>query len=341
MSRPKYYWHPLVKKMIVVCGSKKYSDIPAEQKYILAIEKAINQTKNQKNGDYKVQSIKDILLNRTETILSMAFKIGYSEKTIQNWINDFIRIVGFEAGYKRKEKKKMSIIDLTTELVRIEDARKTAFNIFLEAFNDIIKARKYQDEQFSERTEGHTQKYKNETFNSLFLERKEQEKEALKKAEKARQEFEVKYDEIIRLAKRKVDRAVLPKEEDYEQSVLSILKENALSLDNKISFLEDYYDKGNVTMLRVIVNSFTDEELTYCRITQGYTNIAGILGKVQSVINHPEQALNILEEWKRSVCAYTLRCDSVADIENDINFSKAFDITKALEEQKNIARNIL
>ena len=32
----------------------------------------------------------------------MAFKIGYSEKTIQNWINDFIRLVGFEAGYAAK-----------------------------------------------------------------------------------------------------------------------------------------------------------------------------------------------------------------------------------------------
>lgn len=106
MSRPKYYWHPLVKKMILVCGKKKYSDIPAEQKYILAIEKAIEQTKQQKNGDYKVQSIKDILLNRTETILSMTFKIGYSEKTIQNWINDFIRLVGFEAGYATEGRTK-------------------------------------------------------------------------------------------------------------------------------------------------------------------------------------------------------------------------------------------
>lgn len=99
MSRPRYYWHGIARKMI-----QRYPMLGEERSmqaaiFRQAIDEALDETAKLPNGELRLAAIKDVLIDQTRTLYGEAAKVNYSEKTVQNWINSFVRLVGKKAGY--------------------------------------------------------------------------------------------------------------------------------------------------------------------------------------------------------------------------------------------------
>lgn len=101
MSRPKYYWYPVAKRMVmqypILVQRNINGDI--ENDFIDAVQKAIAETEKEKDGKYRLIAIDFVLFKQTKTICGVAQELHYSERTIQSYINDFIRLVGRYVGF--------------------------------------------------------------------------------------------------------------------------------------------------------------------------------------------------------------------------------------------------
>lgn len=100
MSRPKYYWYGIAKKMAV--RYYKYKDAPASKQEITfkaAIEKALAETEKLPDGALRVKAVEDILFKNLKTYEGVANDLHYDWRTIQNWVNKFVNCVGRKAGY--------------------------------------------------------------------------------------------------------------------------------------------------------------------------------------------------------------------------------------------------
>ena len=84
MSR--LYWYGHVKKM---CG--RYADTESsnlqELMYESAITETIDEFMKQENGEIKLEVVKMVLLDRTETVIGAAHKVNYSADTKQTHNN--------------------------------------------------------------------------------------------------------------------------------------------------------------------------------------------------------------------------------------------------------------
>ncbi len=99
MSRPKYYWYSMVKKMVM-----KYPQIKEENSiqtsiYVMAIEKSLEETGRLQNGEERVKAIRKIYFERKKTYAGVAQEMNYSERTIRNWTSSFINLCGKNAGF--------------------------------------------------------------------------------------------------------------------------------------------------------------------------------------------------------------------------------------------------
>lgn len=99
MSRPKYYWYGIVKKMVM-----KYPQLKVEKSlqasiYVVAIEKALEETKETENAKEKLEIIQKVLFDKRKTTAGAALDINYSERTAQRWINSFINLCGKNVGF--------------------------------------------------------------------------------------------------------------------------------------------------------------------------------------------------------------------------------------------------
>ena len=99
MSKPRYYWNGIVKKMVM--RYPKLNDEKSSQAgiFVKSIEKSIEETKNLPNGELRVQAIEDVYFNQTKTVNGVALEMNYSWRTIQNWLNSFVNLVGKNAGF--------------------------------------------------------------------------------------------------------------------------------------------------------------------------------------------------------------------------------------------------
>ena len=70
-----------------------------EKAFKEAIETVKEKTLTLSNGDYRLEAVEDILIKKTKTVYGVSQELNYSWKTVQNWVNTFIRMVGKEAGY--------------------------------------------------------------------------------------------------------------------------------------------------------------------------------------------------------------------------------------------------
>lgn len=99
MSRPKYYWYGIVKKMIM-----NYSQIKNEKSiqtsiFVNAIERALEETKSMENGNLRIEAVNKVLFEKKKTVGGVAMDIHYSERTVVGWTSDFIKLCGKNAGF--------------------------------------------------------------------------------------------------------------------------------------------------------------------------------------------------------------------------------------------------
>ena len=99
MSRPRYYWHPIVRKMVMRYPKLNCENSIQEKAFKEAIETVKEKTFSLSNGDCRVEAVEDILIKKTKTVYGVSQEMNYSWKTVQNWVNTFIRMVGKEVGY--------------------------------------------------------------------------------------------------------------------------------------------------------------------------------------------------------------------------------------------------
>lgn len=103
MSNPKNWWYGNVKRAVM--ESPKYRDSQqAEcQRYIEAIDRALDDVKEMPNADERLYAIDEILFRQTRTIDGVALKLSYSWRVVQNWITEFINLVGKYKGFEEEE----------------------------------------------------------------------------------------------------------------------------------------------------------------------------------------------------------------------------------------------
>lgn len=100
MSRPKYDWHGHAVRQI-----RKYPD-KLEREGTLqssvwgnAIKDAINETKRLPDGDRRLEAIRLRFWDNTYELYGIASRMYVSEDTIKRWTNNFVHLVGKNAGY--------------------------------------------------------------------------------------------------------------------------------------------------------------------------------------------------------------------------------------------------
>lgn len=98
MSRPKHYYYGNVKKLIMM--SNELPENRIQTAFIkMAIKDATEETLKLPNGEDRMKAVNDVLIKKIRTIEGEALELHYSWRTVQNWINSFINMVGRNAGY--------------------------------------------------------------------------------------------------------------------------------------------------------------------------------------------------------------------------------------------------
>lgn len=99
MGKSQYYWYGIARKMIEC--NELYKNNCSIQAILFnrAIDEALEATVKKPNGEDRLYAINEILFKKRLTYESASMTMYYSEKTIRNWITDFIKLVGKNAGF--------------------------------------------------------------------------------------------------------------------------------------------------------------------------------------------------------------------------------------------------
>lgn len=93
------YWYTSVLNMVKHFKQIKTDPSDEAQRYYRAILEAMKETSGQAEGIRKVNIVKCSVIDRTHTISGAALKYYVSERTAQQWVADFIYLVGSKVGY--------------------------------------------------------------------------------------------------------------------------------------------------------------------------------------------------------------------------------------------------
>jgi len=104
MSRPKFYWYDITKKMIMRYPNLD-GDIPLEAQFLKAIESTMEEVEEKVDSVERKKAFNMLLFKKTHTTSGAALKLHYSERTIQYWVNDFVNEVGRKAGFCNESEK--------------------------------------------------------------------------------------------------------------------------------------------------------------------------------------------------------------------------------------------
>lgn len=99
MSRPKYYWYGIVKKMIMNQDAINKNRTLQARLLEQAIEDANDITSRLPNGEARLKAVDAVLIRHTKTYEGVAQDLHYDWRTIQNWVTDYVKLVGKKAGY--------------------------------------------------------------------------------------------------------------------------------------------------------------------------------------------------------------------------------------------------
>lgn len=103
MSNPRHWWYSDVKRAVMHSPKYRNKPQPEYQRYIEAIDKALDDVKQMTNSDERMLAIDQILLSQTRTIDGVALELNYSWRVVQNWITEFINLVGKYKGFEGEE----------------------------------------------------------------------------------------------------------------------------------------------------------------------------------------------------------------------------------------------
>lgn len=97
MSKPNKYYYSVAKKLIMLSR-----DLP-EDKLIPAMVKLAMKDTNQEtlklpDGELRMRAVDDVLIKQLYTIDGEAYRIGYSERTVQGWISSYVNLFGHNLG---------------------------------------------------------------------------------------------------------------------------------------------------------------------------------------------------------------------------------------------------
>lgn len=104
MSNPKYWWYTDVKRAVMRSPKFRNNPRPEYQRYIEAIDMALEDVSAMQNAQERKYAINEILFKQTRTIDGVALKLNYSSRIVQGWINDFINLVGEYKGFEEVKK---------------------------------------------------------------------------------------------------------------------------------------------------------------------------------------------------------------------------------------------
>lgn len=99
MSKPRHYWYGNIRRMIMNVPEVLSERTLQATIFQRAYEDAIEETKKLPNGELRIKAVNDVLIKRTKTMEGVALEIHYDYRTVQNWINSFVNLVGKKAGY--------------------------------------------------------------------------------------------------------------------------------------------------------------------------------------------------------------------------------------------------
>jgi len=71
---------------------------PVHRNELNAVRQAIEETKGLKNGDERMEMVRLIFWAKSHTVVGVAMKLHRSERTIQEWHRQFIRLVAKKYG---------------------------------------------------------------------------------------------------------------------------------------------------------------------------------------------------------------------------------------------------
>lgn len=97
MSRPRYYWHNMVRKQIQL--NRGLSQSEQRDRIRDAMAETNAELKAMPDGELRLKAVKDILIDNRYTYEGEALEVNYSAKTVKRWINAYVNSVGRKAGY--------------------------------------------------------------------------------------------------------------------------------------------------------------------------------------------------------------------------------------------------
>ena len=101
MTRRKYkeYWRPVVERMIrEYPGIKSHTDFQARL-MTYAIEKTMEETSRMPDGLLRLRVIGLVYMAKSHSLDGAAMKVHASRRTVQRWIDDFMRRVAVHSAY--------------------------------------------------------------------------------------------------------------------------------------------------------------------------------------------------------------------------------------------------
>lgn len=97
MSKPRYKWYGVIKKLIMT--EYYLGDTEQARQLKKAMDDARKETALLHNGDLRLKAIDLILIDKTMTYEGVAQEVNYEARNVQRWINTYINAVGKKAGY--------------------------------------------------------------------------------------------------------------------------------------------------------------------------------------------------------------------------------------------------
>lgn len=102
MGKPRYknYWYGNSQTMI-----RRYPGLKSEKglqpaMWADAIDRALEETAKMTDGESRIEVIRLIHFDKTDTIDGAALKVHASRRTVQRWNSAFINLVGRNAGFQ-------------------------------------------------------------------------------------------------------------------------------------------------------------------------------------------------------------------------------------------------
>lgn len=99
-EKRRKYWYGSVLNMIKHYDQVKKENSERARTYTKAIEEALEETRQQPDGELKVKAIDLLYFRKTNTVQGTALKVYAGERTVKRWASAFVYLVGVKVGFE-------------------------------------------------------------------------------------------------------------------------------------------------------------------------------------------------------------------------------------------------